>query len=584
MPLNINSQSNYLIDVNTIPSVKEKNDEFRIYMKLNTSKFDSIVIMTSPGGGSSIKLDGEAITNVTLFDNGQLGDVKASDGIYTRGGFTYEGYGSASSQIMYRYANVNFFENGNSVSENLDLVTTIATYDATLVEIPDVIQVNDSIQYSEHTINVIRPSKWGEDPFPPNSYWLNSQLFEEYFCDDFFILVQNTDNNMPIGTGSGATFGPSSNFTQGIGQSITDLGYPFVGLTTVHWTRNIDSYTNHEFLHKWVAIQDLYGSTSQGQGITGYGHWAWVQMQESGLQGPTSFEFLNFDVINTDTLEVTRNYGNGGKPYWSNLELYMAGLMPFDSVPFPIIYLTDVNLISSVTSKPVKMTAEINSITKNEWLNTVGVRVPEVGPSEYSIVQVVFTDEFLTPGQMSYFDEGVKKALMLEDADRLTFYQATRQRAHITNGLKRKITEIPYNEIDDDCNSSTLDDDLDLDGFLLVDDCDDNNPNINPDAEEIPNNGIDEDCDGMDLTSGIYELAESIIRIYPNPVSDQLNIEIEGQLDYKVSIYDLGGKLVISLENKRSIDVGYIPQGTYILELKDQKTGQKIVDRIVVGK
>jgi len=59
--------------------------------------------------------------------------------------------------------------------------------------------------------------------------------------------------------------------------------------------------------------------------------------------------------------------------------------------------------------------------------------------------------------------------------------------------------EIPYNGIDDDCNPTTLDDDLDQDGYLLADDCDDNNPTIYPNAEEIAYNGIDEDCDGMDL-------------------------------------------------------------------------------------
>ncbi len=36
-------------------------------------------------------------------------------------------------------------------------------------------------------------------------------------------------------------------------------------------------------------------------------------------------------------------------------------------------------------------------------------------------------------------------------------------------------TEIPYNGFDDDCDAATLDDDLDQDGYLHTDDCDDTN-------------------------------------------------------------------------------------------------------------
>ncbi|MHC4838567.1 MAG: PPC domain-containing protein [Planctomycetota bacterium] len=58
--------------------------------------------------------------------------------------------------------------------------------------------------------------------------------------------------------------------------------------------------------------------------------------------------------------------------------------------------------------------------------------------------------------------------------------------------------ETPYNGVDDDCDERTRDDDLDGDGYGQAEDCEDRAAHINPEAVDIPGDGIDQDCSGAD--------------------------------------------------------------------------------------
>jgi len=141
-------------------------------------------------------------------------------------------------------------------------------------------------------------------------------------------------------------------------------------------------------------------------------------------------------------------------------------------------------------------------------------------------------------------------------------------------------TDIPNNDIDEDCDGVIAIIDLDNDGFNSDEDCDDSNPNINPDALEISGNGVDEDCDGLDGGSAVHQLEGLTVTIFPNPVEDILTIKTNhSQLSFE--LFRLSGELVMKNQLGNQINLKEVPAGFYLLKIIAKDKSDYFVHKLV---
>jgi hypothetical protein len=85
---------------------------------------------------------------------------------------------------------------------------------------------------------------------------------------------------------------------------------------------------------------------------------------------------------------------------------------------------------------------------------------------------------------------------------------------------------------------------------------------------------------GMALTDvREAEAAAPKLALFPNPATDQLNVEFDGTGDYMLRVFDQNGRFVLSAENVQTLDVSGLPAGVYALlaTSKDGETYRKFV-------
>lgn len=90
------------------------------------------------------------------------------------------------------------------------------------------------------------------------------------------------------------------------------------------------------------------------------------------------------------------------------------------------------------------------------------------------------------------------------------------------------------------------------------------------------------------LQVGIKEISATTLEsiIYPNPVTDKLNVYMSKSSEYKANLLNIAGQVVLSasqFNERTTIDLGSLTPGMYMLQVIDNKTKECLTKKIIVS-
>jgi len=333
--------------ITEIPIVSLFQEDEPVYFKFQVSSDKEISAFTA-----RYTLDA-CISGVdlTFTDDGVFPDENANDNIFTSTQSSCVFYNAFPSEILYSehwiVLRMNFVFIDNE-EENMFFKMhrfTIQDEEEFVNLNPEIYYYNDQIVYGENFINLIQPKLYNQYRIDYEAdsietiierYWdTENTIFSVITLDDL-----NTNSNEGIYTNDRIyTFGFYSN-----------------------------NLIRHELLHKWSpAINDMELANSSS-------HWNNIISENSGF-GSGCFNGV-YESANNENDTIFWEYNPYIQKNYNNMELFLMGFLPIDSISFPINLIDGDNLecvqnFGTGLGTGYIVNGNISSITKSEFENRV---------------------------------------------------------------------------------------------------------------------------------------------------------------------------------------------------------------------
>ena len=89
---------------------------------------------------------------------------------------------------------------------------------------------------------------------------------------------------------------------------------------------------------------------------------------------------------------------------------------------------------------------------------------------------------------------------------------------------------------------------------------------------------------GVEPSTSTKNNLDGYTHIFPNPAQDIIHINISGNLNYEVNLYNTKGKLLLQTTNQTTINVDTLVEGLYLLQVKDLDSNQTAIKKMIIGR
>jgi hypothetical protein len=272
--------------------------------------------------------------------------------------------------------------------------------------------------------------------------------FYKIFPDDIEMMFFTTFYE-PASGGAGAIGGPTEWNTKGVifgdeefgnnGEfgsdgALESLVQYFKGNETN------DGVTLHEIFHKWGVAFDPVFNLTNGQHFTNN-----LMTEVSAGMGGTNY--TDIEDLGNGLYKYIAEPDSYGK--YGSLDMYIAGYINIDEVKWPIKVLVDpvYEYMDSDNNRVFSSVNDIQLITKEIWLNSMGPRIPSYLETKrvHEVACISMSYDPLSPHEMRYWHEIAKNHQIdritgLED--NTTFVKSTRGVASLDTRLTPIISSI----------------------------------------------------------------------------------------------------------------------------------------------